>query len=99
MPALKSLAKEFGGAILTVSGDSTELPEGGPVEVIEDITAWLEANKRAILGSRASAATIAQYVQWLSNRHSPRNPRNIDYLPLINTYSYINRPPVCQLYT
>ena len=71
MRALKSLAKEFGGAILTVSGDSTELPEGGPVEVIEDITAWLEANRRAILGSRASAATIAQYVQWLSNRHSP----------------------------
>lgn len=72
MRALKSLAKEFGGAILTVSDDSTELPEGGPVEVIEDITAWLEANKRAILGSRASTATIAQYVQWLSNRHSPR---------------------------
>ncbi|WP_289743616.1 hypothetical protein [uncultured Duncaniella sp.] len=71
MRALKSLAKEFGGAILTVSGDSTELPEGGPVEVIEDITAWLEANKRAILGSRASTATIAQYVQWLSNHHSP----------------------------
>lgn len=71
MRALKSLAKEFGGTIVAASGNSIELPEGGMMEEIEDINAWLGANKRAILGSRASTSTIAQYVQWLSNHHSP----------------------------